>query len=167
LRSIRPRRSVYLLTAVLAFAAAGCGGSSDHRDSGPSTTLLTSDKWRAPNVPLVPNTSGYCTAVVSIYKHVAQLPHAATQKVRSQIVGDYLGEVPTMIASAPQQVATDSKLYFTAVAEILGDLQKAGLDPKKLSDPNLGHILLDPAIKSAGDRVITFVNDNCNYKIGG
>ena len=72
-----------------------------------------------------------------------------------------------MITTAPPPVASDSKLYFTAVSEILGDLQKAGLDPKKLSDPNLGHLLLDPAIKSAGDRVMAFVSDNCNYTIGG
>jgi hypothetical protein len=118
-------------------------------------------------VPLVPSTPGYCTAVVSIYKHVADLPHAASQKVRAEIVSDYLNEVPTMIATAPPPAANDSNLYFNAVAEILGDLQKAGLDPKKLSDPKLGHLLLDPAIKSAGDRVITFVSTNCNYKIGG
>ena len=115
----------------------------------------------------VPSTTGYCTAVVSIYKHVAELPNAATKKVREEIVGDYLAEVPTMIATAPQPVASDSKLYFSSVAEILHDLQSAGLDPKKLSDPNLRQVLVDPAIKASGDRVISFVKDNCNYTIGG
>jgi hypothetical protein len=159
-----------LLAAVLAAlgaSVAGCGSGSSHNASGGSTTLVTADRWRPPNVPLTPSTGGYCTAVVSIYKHVADLPRAATQKVRTEIVGDYLGEVPTMIATAPQPVASASKVYFNAVAEILADLQKAGLDPKKLTDPNLGRVLLDPAIKSAGDRVITFVSDNCDYKIGG
>jgi hypothetical protein len=105
--------------------------------------------------------------VVSIYKHLALLPYAANQKVRAEMVKDYLGEVPAMIATAPQSVASDSKLYFTTVAEILGDLQRAGLDPRKLSDPNLGHLLLDPTIKAAGDRIIGFVRDNCHYVIGG
>lgn len=124
------------------------------------------DRWRPPNVPSVPDTTGYCTVVVAIYKHVAELPHA-TQKVRAQLVNDYLAEVPTMIATAPQPAAADSRLYFNSVAEILGDLQKAGLDPKKLSDPNLGRVLLDPTVKAAGDRVINFVRNNCNYTIGG
>ncbi len=115
----------------------------------------------------VPSTTGYCTAVVSVYRHVADLPHAATQKVRQEIVTDYLSEVPTMIAAAPQTIASDSKVYFTSVAEILADLQKAGLDPKKVSDPNLRQVLLDPGIKASGDRVITFVKNNCNYTIGG
>ena len=118
-------------------------------------------------MPPVPSTTGYCSAVVSIYKHVAELPSAATKKVRQQIVGDYLAEVPTMIAAAPSPVASDSKLYFSSVAEILGDLQRAGLDPKRLSDPNLRQVLVDPAIKASGDRVISFVKDNCNYSIGG
>ena len=125
------------------------------------------DRWRPPNVPSVPDTSGYCTVVVAIYKHVAELPHSATQKVRAQIVNDYLAEVPTMIATSPQPVAADTRLYFNSVAEILGDLEKAGLDPKKLSDPNLGRVLLDPTVKAAGDRIITFVRSNCNYTIGG
>jgi hypothetical protein len=154
------------LAAVVA-TGAGCGSGSPHRATGPTTTLITKDSWRPPKPAAVPDTGGYCTVVVSTYKHVADLPYAANQKVRSEIVGDYLGEVPTMIATAPQPIAGDSKVYFSAVAEILGDLQRAGLDPKRLSDPNLGHLLVDPAIKSAGDRVITFVSNNCNYKIGG
>lgn len=114
-----------------------------------------------------PSKDGYCTSVVSIYKHVALIPYAANQRVRLQMVNDYLREVPTMIATAPQTVASDSRLYFAAVAQILTDLQKAGLNPKKLSDPNLGHVLLDPSIRAAGDRLITFVKDNCHYTIGG
>jgi hypothetical protein len=146
---------------------AGCGAGTGHRTAGPTTTLVTSDKWHPPSVAPVPSTTGYCTAVVAIYRHVADLPHAATQKVRQEIVADYLSEVPTMIAAAPQAIASDSKLYFSSVAEILADLQRAGLDPKKLSDPNLRQVLLDPAVKASGDRVITFVKVNCNYTIGG
>ena len=153
--------------AVLAAVAAGCGAGSGHRTLGPTTTLLKVDNWRAPLVAPTPSTDGYCTSVVSIYKHVALLPYAANQRVRMQIVSDYLAEVPTMVATAPQPVSGDSKLYFGTVAELLGDLQKAGLNPNRLSDPNLSHLLLDPGIKAAGDRVIKFVKDNCNYAIGG
>ena len=151
----------------MAAVAAGCGAGSGHRTLGPTTTLVKVDKWRAPEVAQTPSTDGYCTSVVSIYKHVALLPYAANQKVRMEMVNDYLSEVPTMVATAPAPVSDDSKLYFGTVGELLGDLQKAGLNPNRLSDPNLGHLLLDPGIKAAGDRVIKFVKDNCNYAIGG
>lgn len=154
---------VLAVTAV----APGCGTGSNHRTSGPTTTLVKVDRWIAPTVAMTPGTEGYCTAVVSIYRHLASLPFAANHTVRVDMVKDYLGEVPTMIATAPPPVADDSKLYFTAVAQILGDLQKAGLNPRRLSDPNLSRLLLDPQIKAAGDRVIGFVKANCNYLIGG
>ena len=153
--------------AVLAGVAAACGAGVTHRTLGPTTTLVQVDNWRAPAVVPTPSTDGYCTSVVSIYKHLALLPYAATQKVRVQMVNDYLAEVPTMNATAPPTISGDSKLYFGTVAEILGDLQKAGLKPNRLSDPNLGHLLVDPGIKAAGDRVIKFVQSNCNYAIGG
>ena len=152
---------------MLAALAAACGSSSAHRTAGPTTTLVKADTWRAPVVGSAPSTHGYCTSVVSIYKHVALLPYAANQRVRTEIVNDYVNEVPTMIATAPSSVASDSKLYFTSVGQILADLQKAGLNPSKLSDPNLGHLLLDPGIKAAGTNVISFVRENCNYTIGG
>ncbi|HEX4865018.1 MAG TPA: hypothetical protein VFV02_13175, partial [Acidimicrobiales bacterium] len=170
LRSTRPRRArraPAVAFAVLAALAAGCGSGAGHRSADPTTTLLKVDNWRAPAVSPTPSTNGYCTSVVSIYKHVALLPFAANQRVRMQIVHDYLAEVPTMVSTAPPPVASDSKLYFNTVAEILGDLQKAGLNPNRLADPNLGQLLLDPGIKAAGDRVINFVKENCNYLIGG
>lgn len=91
---------------------------------------------------------------------------AATNKVREQILGDYVAEAPAMVGAAPAPVAADARLYITSVAVILADLQKAGLNGKKITDPKLAQLLLDPQVKAAGNNVIAFVRDNCHYAIG-
>jgi hypothetical protein len=161
---------VALGTALALAAGIGplaCGSTSGHKSSGPTTTLVKVDRWHPPPIPAGPGIPGFCASVVSIYKHVALIPYAANQKIRMQFVHDYLSQVPTMISSAPAEIAPDARTYFTSVGQILGDLQSAGLNPKRISDPNLGQLLLDPTIKAAGDRVISYVRDNCHYTIGG
>ena len=113
-----------------------------------------------------PSTQNFCTAVVAVYRHMTQLPFASTAKVKEQILGDYVSETPAMVAAAPPAVAADARLYLTAVAVILDDLQKAGLNGKKITDPRLADLLLDPKVKASGRNVIAFVQDNCHYTIG-
>ncbi|HVA74142.1 MAG TPA: hypothetical protein VNF71_06220 [Acidimicrobiales bacterium] len=124
------------------------------------------DRWTPPVLTGGPSTENFCTAVVATYKHMAQLSFAANDKVRKQFLGDYVAEAPTMIASAPPEIAPDAKLYIESVAEILADLQRAGLNGKKISDPQLAQLLLDPKVKAAGSNVIGFVQTNCHYSIG-
>lgn len=151
---------------VLAVSVAACGGGAHPRSSGPTTTLLTVDRWTPPDLTGGPSTQNFCTAVVAVYRHMADSSFAATNKVRGQILGDYVAEAPAMVGAAPAPVAADARLYITSVAVILADLQKAGLNGKRITDPRLAQLLLDPQVKAAGNNVITFVQDNCHYTIG-
>ena len=163
----RPRpgsRKVGLALAALALAAGACSGGHP-RSSGPTTTLLTRDRWTPPALTGGPSTQNFCTAVVAVYRHMAQLP-SATTSVKEQILGDYVSEAPTMVAEAPPAVAADARLYIPGVAVILGDLQNAGLNGKKITDSRIAELLLDPKVKAAGSNVIAFVQANCNYTIG-
>lgn len=152
--------------SLLAVLLAACGGGGHARSSAPTTTLLKADRWTRPVVPTGPSTENFCTVVVDVYKHMTDASFAATDKVRSQILGDYVAEAPTMVSTAPPQVAAAATVYFGSVAAILGDLQKAGLNGKKITDPRLAQLLLDPKVKAAGNTVIAFVQDNCRYTIG-
>lgn len=151
---------------LLAASTSACGGSHRPRASGPTTTLVTVDRWVPPVITGGPGTDNFCTAVVSVYKHMAELSFAANDKVRKQFLGDYVREAPVMIASAPPAIAPDAKLYIESVSEILGDLQRAGLNGKEITDPQLAQLLLDPKVKAAGSNVIGFVQANCHYYIG-
>ena len=156
------------LVAGLALAtviAAGCAGGGKPRATGPTTTLLTADYWSPP--PVGPaGTDTFCALVVSVYKHMAQIPLAANTTIRSQIVGDYVSTAPLITAAAPPQVAADAKLYFSSVSNILSALRSAGLDPRKVPNGQIGSILLDPTVKSAGNNVFAFTQANCHYAIG-
>lgn len=157
---------VLLSALVLTVSMASCGGGHRPRSTGPTTTLLTVDNWNPPALTGGPSSQTFCTAVVATYKHMEQLPFAANDKIREQFLGNYVSEAPAMVASAPEEIAPDARLYIESVAEILGDLQRAGLNGKKISDPQLAQLLLDPKVKAAGTRVITFVQDTCHYTIG-
>lgn len=151
---------------MIAATVAACGGSQRQRATAPTTTLVTVDRWTPPVVAGGASTANFCAAVVATYKHMAQLPFAANDKVRKEFIADYLSEAPVMIAAAPAQIAPDAKLYIDSVSQILGDLQRAGLNGKKISDPQLAQLLLDPKVKAAGSNVIGFVQANCHYSIG-
>ena len=153
-------------TLLLASSATACGGGHRPRETGPTTTLVTVDRWSPPLLNGGPSKDNFCTAVVATYRHMAQLPFAANDKVRKQFLGDYVAEAPAMIASAPPEIAPDAKLYIESVAEILADLQRAGLNGKKITDPQLAQLLLDPKVKAAGGSVIDFVQADCHYSLG-
>ena len=143
---------------------AGCS-SGTHKATGPTTTLIKADTWSAPAVG-GPSTSSFCTLVTAVYRHMAQVPFTANKQVRSQFVGDYVSTAPAMIASAPPAIASDARLYISSVAQILSALRNAGLDARNLAGGQVGSILVDPNVKSAGNNVISFVQANCHYTIG-
>lgn len=151
---------------VVAVLVSSCSGGGHPRSTGPTTTLLTADRWSPPVVNGGPSTQNFCALAVSVYTHMAQLPFAATTRIKEQILGDYVSTAPMMVAAAPAPVADDAKVYITGVAVILGDLRDAGLNGKKITDPRVADLLLDPRVKAAGRNVIAFVQDNCHYSIG-
>lgn len=155
-----------LAAVAVAVLAASCSAGGHPRSTGPTTTLLTADRWSPPALTGGPSTQNFCAVVVAVYMHMAQLPFAATTKVKEQILGDYVSTAPTMVAAAPPPVAADAKVYIPGVAVILGDLRDAGLNGKKITDPRVADLLLDPRVKAAGRNVISFVQDNCHYSIG-
>jgi hypothetical protein len=161
-RSIRAAAAGLAATSIL---VAGCSVGGDHRAAGPTTTLITVDRWTAPTVNGA-GTDSFCSVVTSVYQHMAQLPLAADNRIRSQFVGDYVSTAPAMVAAAPPAVAADAKLYFTSVAQILAALRNAGLDARRIAGSRVGSILLDPTVKAAGNNVIAFVQGNCHYTIG-
>jgi hypothetical protein len=146
---------------------AGCGAGHAAKAAGPTTTLITTDSWVPPAVSGPPSTAGFCTLLVATYRHVGELPQAANLKVRQQIVADYITTAPKVIAAAPPLIAPAAQLYLSGVSRILADLNQVGLDSNKLPAGQLGPLLLDPKIKDAGNRVITFSLANCHYTIGG
>lgn len=154
-----------MAVGVAAVVLAGACSGAAHKASGPTTTLVKVDTWTAPAVG-APGTSSFCTLVTAVYRHMAEVPFAADKKVRSQMVGDYVSTAPAMIASAPLAIASDARLYISSVAQILSALRSAGLNTRKLSGTQVGSILIDPNVKTAGNNVISFVQDNCHYTIG-
>lgn len=119
-----------------------------------------------PAVSGPPSTSNFCTLLVATYTHEARLPFARDQKVREEIVADYVKAEPHVAAAAPPEIAPAARTYLGAVARILADLGRAGLDAKKVPHGELGPLLLDPQVKAAGDQVLAFSQSYCHYVIG-
>ena len=152
-----------LLAAVMALTAC----SSGHRAATTSTTtLLQTDSWTAPVVSGPPSSASFCTVLTAMYRHEAQLPEAST-KTKEQIVRDFLASVPTAIAQAPAPIAAPARTYLDAVAQILQSLLQAGLNYHNVQAGSLAGVLLDPSIKTAGNQVLDYSQNQCHYSIGG
>jgi hypothetical protein len=128
--------------------------------------LLQSDTWVAPHVSGPPSPGNFCTFLVAIYEHEAQLPLAATTKVKEEIVEDYVDTVPKALAEAPADIAGPAQTYLRSVAELLTYLVQAGFNPQKVRGSDLAAILLDPSVKSAGNQVLAYSSEYCHYDIG-
>lgn len=148
-----------------ALTATGC--SARHgRASEPTTTLIHQDTWVAPAVVGPPSTHNFCSLLVAMYEHEAQIPEAANTKVKEQIVQDYIDTVPKVLAETPPALATSAPLYLHSVAQILSQLEQAGLNPTKVRGGNVAGVLLDPAVRTAGNQVLAYSSEFCHYNIG-
>lgn len=157
-----------LAALAIAVVVAGCGSHpAGRRASTPTTTLIAEDTWHLPPVSGPPSQQGFCTLLVAAYTHVGKLPEAANLHVREQMVGDFVGSAPAIIASAPPPIASQAKVYLTAVSQILQAFEHAGLDSSKLPKGELAPLLLDPRIKAAGNQVLDYSETECHYTIGG
>jgi hypothetical protein len=161
------------LTALAIIFLAGCSGGSHpiskrpaHTPSVTPSTLLGSDVWTLPAVPGPPSTANFCTLLTAVYRHEGLIPEAEPA-VKVQIVDDYVSAVPEMIAEAPPSIAADANTYLTQTGKALGALAAAGLDYKKVPPGTFTALLLDPTVKSAGDAVLAFSQQQCHYTIGG
>lgn len=163
------RRRAWAAVAVAVAIAplSACGGHASPRSTGPTTTLLTADTWALPAVSGPPSGAKFCTLLVATYRHLGQLPQAANNKVRQAIVGDYTTAAPTVIAAAPPPIAGAARTYLTTIVEILADLNRVGLNAKKLPQGQLGPLLLDPKVKAASTEIFDFSQKHCHYTIGG
>lgn len=151
-----------LLVALLT----GCGGGHSSADSGPTTTLLTADRWTPPAATGPPSTAKFCTLLVADYQHLASLAAAPKLKVRQEIITDYVDFAPTVIAFAPPTIAVAAKLYLDSIATVLRNLNAVGLDAQKLRTGAGISLLLDPNVRTAGDAVLNFSAQYCHYDIG-
>jgi hypothetical protein len=153
------------ILAGLSAVAAACASSGAHHASGTSGQLIRTDNWSPPALAGAPSAATFCALVTAVYEHEAELPRAATTKVKEQIVGDYISAVPQMVAAAPPDIAPAARTYFEGIARILRDLTRAGLDYRKLPAGTLGPLLLDPAMKAAGNQVIAYSQTTCHYNL--
>ncbi|MGH9056923.1 MAG: hypothetical protein ACRDYY_13845 [Acidimicrobiales bacterium] len=154
----------------MATIAAGCGSPAARSATprkAPATPLITADTWALPAVSGPPSTANFCTLLVATYTHEGRLPFARDQKVREEMVADYVRAEPRVAAAAPPQIAPAARTYLGAVAGILADMDRAGLDAKKVPHGSLGPYLLDPRVTAAGDQVLAFSQNYCHYTIGG
>lgn len=144
----------------------GCGSHHTPKASAPTTTLVKVDTWTAPVVSGPASPANYCALVVSLYKHEQDLEVAAGTKLKEQIVTDYVKTVPKIVTESPPAIASAAKLYFDSTATILGQLVQNHLNAQKNKGSGLA-LLLDPAVKTAGNQVIAYTGTNCHYTIGG
>lgn len=114
-----------------------------------------------------PSAQSFCTVLTAMYKHEAELPLAADDKVKEQIIRDYVSTVPEALAAAPAAIAAPARLYLGSVSQLLSELSATGLDPKKVKPGGLTELLLDPRIKAAGNQVLAYSATQCHYVIGG
>ena len=167
----RERRARFRIIGALTLAAvaATTGCSSHAKSSAPttSTTLITADAWSPPAVSGPPSTGTFCTLLVAAYKHIGTLPLAANLKVKQDIVRDYVGFEPRVVAQAPPSIKADANVYLGAVASTLAALNQVGLDASKLKPGQIGVDLLSPQVEAASTVVLSFSRSSCHYAIGG
>jgi hypothetical protein len=120
----------------------------------------------APAVEGPPSTSNFCSVLVAMYEHEAQIPYAADNKVKAQIVEDYITTVPKALAEAPRSISASAQLYLHTVGQILTQLEQADLNPTKVRGGDIAADLLNPAVKSAGNQVLAYSAEYCHYDIG-
>lgn len=131
----------------------------------PSPHLLRADNWSPPVVEGPPSAANFCALLTAVYRHEQQLPDAASSAVKEAIVRDYVSTVPAIEAEAPAPIAAAARTYLGGVARVLAALDSAGLDYRKVPAGTLGPVLLDPAVKSAGNEVLAYSENTCHYNI--
>lgn len=112
-----------------------------------------------------PSAANFCSLLTAVYEHEAELPRAASAKVKAQIIGDYVSTVPRIVAQAPPEIAPAARTYLEGIASILHDLGGAGFDYRKLPAGTLGQFLLDPKLKAAGNQVIAYSQNTCHFDL--
>lgn len=143
-----------------------CGGHHAAGSGGPTTTLVTSDRWAPPTTDGTASVANFCTLIVADYQHLAELSAAANLKVREQIVSDAVRFAPRVISAAPSNIASPAARYLGSMAQVLGALDAAGLNAANLKSGAAG-LLFDPKVQSAGNQVIAYTAQHCHYQIGG
>lgn len=158
--------------ATVALAVAGLlgGCSSAHpRSAAPTTTLppgaVTVDRWSPPVLSGPPSAANFCVALTALYRHMADLPHAADRAVGARIVSDYVAYAPTVVAEAPPAIRPGAATYLTTVAGYLSALDRAGLDMARLPPGTLAS-LTAPPVRVAATAVLGYSQSQCHYTIG-
>jgi hypothetical protein len=114
-----------------------------------------------------PSRTAFCTGLTALYQHAALVPDATNLRVQQQIVADFVGFEPSVVAAAPAEIAPAAKLYLGRVAGVLAALNRVSLNAAKLQPGALIPYLFDPTVKAAGTKVVAFAATDCHYTIGG
>lgn len=168
-------RAVRRAALALAIAAgpgwlSACGAHQPPSGTGrakPPVTAVRSDVWHPPTVSGPPSTANFCTLLVAAYQHIKTNVIAVNLGVRQQIVRDYIGFTPKVVAAAPPQIAPAASVYLPAIARVLGDLSAVGLDAAKTPPGQIGAIITDPNVQAASAQVLAFSQQYCHYDIAG
>ena len=127
---------------------------------------MTVDRWTPPALSGPASQANFCLALTSIYRHMAELSRAADPHVATQIVSDYVGYEPTVVAAAPTDVRQAAATYLGAVASYLAGLARAGLNLAHLPPSALAG-LRSPSTQPAASEVLGYSRSQCGYVIGG
>ena len=153
------------MLACLIVVSSGCSGGHRPKSVGPPP--ITADTWKPPAVTGGASSQNFCSLLVATYEHEAQIPMAANNKVKEEMLQDYVSTVPAIVSDAPPAISHAAGVYLPSVAKLLSDLIRVGLDSQKLKGGNLASLLLDPRIKSAGNQVLAYSQSQCHYNISG
>lgn len=113
-----------------------------------------------------PSSQNFCTVLVAMYSHQAELP-LATIAVKKQVLSDFVATAPEALETAPPGIAGAARTYLDSLDALLRALVKADLDYQKVPAGTLSPLLLDPSIKAAGTQVLDYARTVCHYTIGG
>lgn len=148
-------------------AAACSGGHGNRAAPGPAAPgSITVDAWKPPQLTGPPSAAGFCSGLVAIYRHMAELSHAGSVRVTKQILSDYVTFAPTLVAQSPASLHPAAAAYIDAVAGYLQTLARAGLDFSRLPAGSLAP-LSSPAVGAAYSQLTSFSSSQCHYVIGG
>jgi hypothetical protein len=151
-----------LAAVVLAMAAGACGGPSP---AGGAHAPAEVDRWTPPRVSGPPSAANFCTLLLASYKHVNTVASLKDVKVRDEVLGDWVKEVPPLLAEAPPTIAAPAKVYLTAVAGVLDHLARRPMTSADAGGSTMLATLTNPAVVQAGNQLFAFSRQYCHYDL--
>lgn len=145
--------------AVTAGAALSSCGSSSHFHP----VVVGPTAWRLPPVLGPPSVTSFCQALAAADSHLTAVRDAKNPTQFEQILVDYADATPTVIATAPPEIAPVVRVYLTATGQLLQALADDGLNYRQLIKhlpPQLKSLQASPQLTTQFD---SYVTQNCHF----